>query len=78
MNDQRCGTCRWWKCREYTPTGRPKRDTPGMCLYEIVLPKMPSCVGEFTNIPKRAAWIDDGTRCPCYERKERDERKATD
>jgi hypothetical protein len=76
--DQCCGTCRWWRCLEYTPTGRPKRDTPGRCLYQIVLPKMPSCVGEFTNIWKRAVWTDDGTNCSCYERKERGERERTD
>jgi hypothetical protein len=78
MNDQRCGTCRWWRTTEYTPTGRPKRSEPGRCIYQIVLPQMPSCVREAVRIPRTAAWINDGTDCPCYERKERDERERTD
>lgn len=75
-DDKRCGTCRWWECREYTPTGRPKRNTSGTCNFLVKLPPMPEAIT--ADLLRSSVWADYGTDCPCYERKERDEREGTD
>jgi len=71
---KRCGNCRWWLAGETTATGRVRKQVPGKCRYEIVEPLMPMCVARPVYINKSAAWFDDdGTDCPCHERKEIDD-----
>lgn len=71
MTDQRCGTCRWWgdpihsHVRNYY--SRP-------CQYVVPGP-VPDA------LQMRYQHSQEGTNCPCYQRKERDEREereATD
>lgn len=64
-----CSTCLWWNARQYTPTGRPKRDEAGDCSYPIVLPLMPDCVRQDVVIQRSAVWPNNGQNCTCYQRK---------
>ena len=64
MTDQRCGTCRWWDRGPWDAKGW------GRCLVEI--PRWA------TPIVNRDTNENGYSDCPCYQRKESDEREATD
>ena len=53
---QCCGECRWY---------RPRTDRLGECDFPISVP-LPACVEALHSM----MWADEGTDCPCFERKE--------
>jgi hypothetical protein len=70
VTEQRCGTCRWWGITR-TQTSMFGGDIQwGLC--QLPYP-------DSTILKSRASMrVQDGTDCPCYQRKESDEREATD
>lgn len=58
MSEQRCGTCRWFELRV-------KERRIGWCNHPI-----PDCVDAETDT---CMYSHNGTKCPCYQRKESDE-----
>ena len=62
-SDQRCGTCKFWELRDATRC-------IGWCNHPI-----PNCVDDETDT---CMYSHNGINCPCYQRKERDERDGTD
>ena len=71
MSDQRCGTCRWWEPRSGQDIRRVVDIDIGDCRAETPL-NTPECMRRLTTI------ASGGENCPCYERKEANEREATD
>ena len=72
MSDQRCGTCRWWELRSLkTDNARVVKFTDGDC--SVPLPS-----GLPDSVRRRTTTEFMGTDCPCYERKEANERETTD
>jgi hypothetical protein len=61
-DDQRCGTCRWWLTGFESLRG-----------FDLGVCHQPNAF-RFNTV----ATHDGGADCPCYERKERDEREGAD
>lgn len=60
---QRCGTCRWWELNRLG-TYKP-------CFFDV---NVPDSVSEY--IEKVDMRENQGTNCPCYEKRKDDERKT--
>jgi len=60
VSEQRCGTCRWWELGE-------GMETSGRCHAPIPASVVGNVYGMIAN---------DGTNCPCCQRKESDEHNS--
>jgi hypothetical protein len=72
MSDQRCGTCRWFYPRR-TPEQQALTVLPLAGYCDSPAPEI--LADSFSRTLMKST---GGTKCICYERKERDEREGTD
>lgn len=70
MKNQCCKTClfsRW----NLTPSGRISRETNGLCIVPVDMPRLPDCITQYFTYndepPRRFMGQNDGKNCPCWQ-----------